>query len=74
MISDTQTGFLKGRYIGENTRSIYDIMAYTEANNIHGLLVLVDFEKFFVSMAWSFIYKVLKFYGFTGILFNGEIF
>lgn len=34
LISDTQSGFLKGRYIGENTRSIYDIMSYTEFKNI----------------------------------------
>ena len=66
IISDTQTGFLKGRYIGENTRFIYDIMAYTETNNIPGLLVLIDFEKAFDSMSWSFIYKVLKYYGFGG--------
>lgn len=45
LISDTQSGFLKGRYIGENTRFIYDIMSYTEFKNIPGLLVLIDFEK-----------------------------
>ena len=66
IISDTQSGFLKGRYIGENTRFIYDIMAYTEKNNIPGLLVLIDFEKAFDSMSWSFIYKVLKYFGFGG--------
>ena len=41
-------------------------MAYTETNNIPGLLVLIDFEKAFDSMSWSFIYKVLKYYGFGG--------
>jgi hypothetical protein len=28
--------------------------------------VLIDFEKAFDSMSWSFIYKVLKYYGFGG--------
>ena len=37
LISDTQSGFLKGRYIGENTRFIYDLMSYTELNNIPAL-------------------------------------
>ena len=64
LISDTQTGFRKGRYIGENTRFIYDLMSYTESHNIPGLLVLIDFEKAFDSISWSFIYKVLHFFGF----------
>ena len=33
---------------------IYDIMQYTEGNNIPGLLLSVDFEKAFDSMSWSF--------------------
>jgi hypothetical protein len=36
IISSDQTGFIQGRYIGENTRKIYDIMLYTEENNIPG--------------------------------------
>ena len=64
IISETQSGFLKGRYIGENTRFIYDILSFTELHNIPGLLVLIDFEKAFDSMSWSFIYKVLEFFGF----------
>ena len=49
IISKDQTGFIKRRYIGENTRLIYDIMQYTETHNIPGFLVLVDFEKVFDS-------------------------
>ena len=30
MISTSQTGFMSGRYIGENTRLIYDLMSYSE--------------------------------------------
>ena len=50
IISETQSGFLKGRYIGENTRFIYDILSFTELHNIPGLLVLIDFEKAFDSI------------------------
>ena len=64
LISDTQTGFLSGRYIGENTRLLYDIMNYTEIHNIPGQVMLIDFEKAFDSVAWSFIFKVLNFFGF----------
>lgn len=55
---------MRGRYIGENTRLIYDLMSYSETCKIPGLLVLIDFEKAFDSIAWSFVYKVLKFFGF----------
>ena len=45
LISTDQTGFMEGRYIGENTRLLYDIMQYTEGQHIPGLLLLIDFEK-----------------------------
>ena len=60
LISKDQTGFIKGRYIGENIRLIYDLMNYTEQNNIQGLLLLIDFEKAFNSLSWQFIQKALK--------------
>lgn len=60
LISKDQTGFIKGRYIGENIRLIYDLMNYTEQNNIQGLLLLIDFEKAFDSLSWQFIQKALK--------------
>ena len=39
-------------------------MSFTEQNDIPGLLVLIDFEKTFDSVSWSFIQKVLKFLNF----------
>ena len=36
IISRDQTGFLKGRFIGENIRLIYDLMNYSEVNQIQG--------------------------------------
>jgi hypothetical protein len=64
LISNSQTGFIKGRYIGENTRFIYDLMSFTEKHNFPRLLMLIDFEKAFDSISWLFIYKVLDFFGF----------
>ena len=45
IIPKDQTGFIKGRYIGENTRLVYDMLQHTEDNAIPGLLLLIDFEK-----------------------------
>ena len=64
IIHKDQTGFIKGRYIGENIRLIYDIMHNTESHNIPGLLLLVDFEKVFDSVSWSFIEKALDIFNF----------
>ena len=64
LIHKDQTGFIAGRYIGENTRLVYDIMHHTEEHNLPGLLLLVNFEKAFDSVSRSFIYKVLEFFGF----------
>ena len=79
IVSKTQSGFIAGRNISDCTRLVYDIMHYAESNNINGLLVLIDFEKAFDSISWSFMYKVLEFFGFqTGLinwikLFNTDV-
>ena len=39
IINSDQTGFIKGRYIGENIRLISDIMDYTKSENLPGILL-----------------------------------
>ena len=48
LISDIY--FIEGRFIGDNTRLMYDLL-----QNILGLLLLIDFEKAFDSLSVSFI-------------------
>ena len=64
LISRTQTGFISGRYIGENICSIYDLLHYAEKENIPGLIMLVHIEKAFDSVSWTFLYQVLEFLNF----------
>ena len=64
LISQDQTGFIKGRFIGENTRLVYDVMQQSDLRNIPGLLLLLDFEKAYDSVSWKFMNKVLDFLGF----------
>lgn len=45
-------------------------MSFTENENIPGLLVLIDFEKAFDSVSWSFIYKALEYFGFGNNIIN----
>ena len=61
LIHENQKGFLKNRFIGENTRIIYDTLYAAKENNIPGILLLIDFEKAFDSVSWSFMYKALEF-------------
>jgi len=60
LVHPDQTGFIKGRYIGENIRLISDIMEQTQVNNTPGILVSVDFKKAFDSLEWSCIQSALK--------------
>ena len=58
---------------------MYDVLSYTEDMQIPGMLVLLDFQKAFDSISWTFIYKTLSFLGFSQNflkwikLFNTEI-
>ena len=64
IISSDQTGFLQGRYIGENIRLTLDMIEYINHNNLAGLLLFVDFEKAFDKLDWSFMFNVLRFFNF----------
>ena len=70
IISETQTGFLQERYIGESTRLIYDIMNHCETNNKAGLLMLIDFEKAFDSISWDFMLTAFKYFNFGDSILN----
>ena len=65
LISNTQSGFMTGSCIGENTRWMYDLMYYTyTCTHIPCLLMLIDFQKAFDSVSWTFLQATLKFFGF----------
>ena len=73
LISKDQTGFIKGRFIGENTRLLYDILKYAEDNNLPGLLMTIDFEKAFDTLSFQFIETTISFFNF-GPMFQKWIF
>ena len=60
LVHTDQTGFIKGRYIGENVRLISDIMEQTQVNNTPRILISVDFKKAFDSLEWPCIQSALK--------------
>ena len=64
LINNDQKGFISGRYIGENIRTVYDILFETKQQNIPGLLVSVDFQQAFDTVSWKFIDKTLDYFNF----------
>ena len=64
LIDADRSGFLKGRYIGQNITTVFDIMYFVESENIPAILVSLDFEKAFDKLDWSFIHKCLENYNF----------
>ena len=66
LINPDQTGFVKGRYMGQNTRLIIDILEQTKLQSIPGILLQLDFCKAFDTIEWSFIHKVIALLNFGG--------
>jgi len=64
IIGETQKGFLRNRFISENTRLVYDVIDYLKRSDKNGVLLLIDFEKAFDSLDWDFISRVLEAYNF----------
>ena len=56
IIHQNQTGYVKDRYIGETVRSIFDIMEFTDTENVPGILIFIDFKKAFNTLEWSYMY------------------
>ena len=64
VINHDQKGYLKDRYIGEITRTVFDTFDYAKRKKISGLLLLVDFSKAYDSLSFSFLERTLSFFGF----------
>ena len=64
LVKPDQTGCIRGRYIGENIRTILDLIEYTTLNNIPGYMVMIDFEKAFDSVSWPYLFSTLHKYNF----------
>lgn len=57
LINRDQTGFIKGRFIGENIRLIYDIIQYTDHKQIPGLLMLIDLKRLLTQFLGNLLIK-----------------
>ncbi len=70
IISNTQSGFLKGRHISNNIRLIIDILDYSEFINKETLILFIDFYKAFDTVEHFFIFEALSKFGFGRSFIN----
>ena len=64
LIARDQTGTIRGRYIGENLRTIADIINYCNEDNLDGILMALDFRNAYNSVEYPFLYAALKQFNF----------
>ena len=60
LIHKNQTAYIKKRFIGDNVRTIDDIIAYSEKYNNAGVILSLYFHKAFDTIEWNFMHKVLE--------------
>ena len=60
IINPSQSAYIKRRYIGENTRLVYDIITHVNESNESGLIMAADFEAAFETVSWPYLRLVLK--------------
>ena len=70
IISTDQNGYIKNRFIGFSIRQIQDIIDYAEDNNLHGVLLFLDYQKAFDSIEWNFMNLTLEKFGFGNRFIN----
>ena len=89
LVDPAQSGFIKGRFIGDNTRLMSDIIAYLKEESRSGVFLSLDIEGAFNTVSWKFInaalvrYKIplemIKWFNlmnegsFARILYNGHL-
>jgi hypothetical protein len=62
--------YLKKRFIGQNIRTICDVMGYTKLMDQEGIIAFLDFEKAFDTINWDVIYDALSRFNLGPIFIN----
>ena len=70
LVSYNQSGFIRGRNIGDNIRLMFDIIDYSNRKKVPEAVLCIDLCEAFDSLKWWFIFEMLKLYGFGGKIIN----
>ena len=64
LISPSKTAYINGRFIGENSRLVFDVIEHLNCSSKRGLIIGVDFESAFDTVSWEFLLNSLDHYNF----------
>ena len=64
IIHNDQTGFMSGRYIGENLIRAIALINYSQKHNLNTYLATIDFQKAFDFLENAHIFRCLRYFGF----------
>lgn len=64
IIHQDQTGFIQGRYIGENVRLVLDTIQSCSEDKVSALLLACDMQKAYDSVSWTYLKMAVQRYGF----------
>ena len=70
IINSDQTGYIKGRFIGENVRLIQDVMSHTKQEEKLGIAIFLDFRKAFDTIEWNYLRAALQTFNFGPDILN----
>ena len=55
-----QTGFLSGRFIGENVNELFSLIDHSYKYQILAFLMSIDFEKAVDKVNWDALYRIME--------------
>ena len=64
IISKEQTGFIKGRQLYYNVRTLLNVIYSKETTSIPEIVISIDAEKAFDRAEWNYLFAVLAKFGF----------
>lgn len=64
IVHPDQTGFIPGRYSGNNVRRLLNVMSSVSTKNSEAMVLSLDAEKAFDRLSWKYLFQTLKRYGF----------
>lgn len=64
LIDNSQSAFLKGRYILDNVVICQEIIHYSQHAKQSGVIIKIDFEKAYDKINWEYLIEVLQHRGF----------
>lgn len=64
VVHTDQTGFIRGRCIGENLNNIQNVIHHASAQNEQNYILALDYTKAFDTIRWDLIYEALALFNF----------